>query len=164
MNRQIINVFYPADGAKILLRTERDWDQNVEPTRLDEGGAEFLIETDRPFFYFKPVLQRNGQPRWARGENFLAIATSDTPVDIYPYFSDEMHCSVCELMSPLPSGTGAEHRFRISAARLSREHAQALSGALHARRPESVSKRRSLPRKHLANRRRARGVGSDERH
>jgi len=113
MNRQIINVFYPADGAKILLRTERDWDQNVEPTRLDEGGAEFLIETDRPFFYFKPVLQRNGQPQWSRGENFLAIATSDTPVDIYPYFSDEMHCSVCELMSPLPSGTGAEHRFRV---------------------------------------------------
>jgi predicted alpha/beta superfamily hydrolase len=113
MNRQIINVFYPADGAKILLRTETDWDLDVEPTRSDEGKAEFLIETDRPFFYFKPVLQQNGRPEWARGENFLAIATSDTPLDIYPYFSDEIHCSVCELMSPLPSGTGAEHRFRV---------------------------------------------------
>ena len=113
MNRQIINVFYPADGAKILLRTEADWDRDVEPTRSDEGGAEFLIETDRPFFYFKPVLQRNGQPEWARGENFLAIATSETPLDIYPYFSGEMHCSVCELMTPLPNGTGAEHRFRV---------------------------------------------------
>ena len=84
-------------------------------SRLDQTkvGTEFLIETDRPFFYFKPILQRNGQPRWSRGENFLAIATSNTPVDIYPYFSDEMHCSVCELMSPLPSGTGAEHRFRV---------------------------------------------------
>jgi len=113
MNRQIINVFYPADGAKILLRTEADWDRDVEPTRSDEAGSEFLTETDRPFFYFKPVLQRNGQPEWARGENFLAIATSETPLDIYPYFSDEMHCSVCELMTPLPSGTGAEHRFRV---------------------------------------------------
>ena len=113
MNRQIINVFYPANGAKILLRTEADWDRNVEPTRSDEGGSEFLIETDRPFFYFKPVLQRNGRPQWSRGENFLAIATSDTPVDVYPYFAEEMHCSVCELMSPLPSGTGAEHRFRV---------------------------------------------------
>jgi len=113
MNRQIINVFYPADGAKILLRTEKDWDRNVESTGSDEGRTEFLIETDRPFFYFKPILQRNGQPRWSRGENFLAIATSNTPVDIYPYFSDEMHCSVCELMSPLPSGTGAAHRFRV---------------------------------------------------
>ncbi len=113
MNRQIINVFYPADGAKILLRTEADWDRDVEPTRSDEAGSEFLTETDRPFFYFKPVLQRNGQPEWARGENFLAIATSETTLDIYPYFSDEMHCSVCELMTPLPSGTGAEHRFRV---------------------------------------------------
>ena len=113
MNRQIINVFYPADGAKILLRSEADWDRDVEPIRSDEGGSEFLIETDRPFFYFKPVLQRNGQPEWARGENFLAIATSETPLDIYPYFSAEMHCSVCELMTPLPSGAGVEHRFRV---------------------------------------------------
>jgi predicted alpha/beta superfamily hydrolase len=113
MNRQIINVFYPTDGAKILLRTDADWDRNVESTRSDEGSAGFLIETDRPFFYFKPILQRNGQPRWSRGENFLAVATSNTPVDIYPYFADEMHCSVCELMSPVPSGTGTEHRFRV---------------------------------------------------
>jgi len=113
MNTQIIQVFYPADGAKIFLRTEADWDRNVEPTRSDEGGAQFLIETDRPFFYFKPVLRRNGQLEWSRGENFLAVATSATPLDIYPYFSDEMHCSVCELMSPLPTDTGVEHRFRV---------------------------------------------------
>jgi len=113
MNTQIIQVFYPADGPKIFLRTEADWDRNVEPTRSDEGGAQFLIETDRPFFYFKPVLRRNGQLEWSRGENFLAVATSATPLDIYPYFSDEMHCSVCELMSPLPTDTGVEHRFRV---------------------------------------------------
>jgi hypothetical protein len=113
MNRQIINVFYPTNGAKIFLRTERDWDRNVEPTRAGEGGSEFLIETDRPFFYFKPMLQRNGQSQWSRGENFLAIATSEAPLDIYPYFSDEMHCSICELMSPLPSDTGPEYRFRV---------------------------------------------------
>ena len=86
MNRQIINVFYPADGAKILLRTEADWDRDVEPTRSDEGGAEFLIETDRLFFYFKPVLQQNGRPEWARGENFLAIATSDHAVGYLSLF------------------------------------------------------------------------------
>src|SRR5438045_6549794 len=113
MNMQIIQVFYPADGAKIFLRTEADWDRNVESTRSDEAGAQFLIETDRPFFYFKPVLRRNGQLEWSRGENFLAVATSATPLDIYPYFSDEMHCSVCELMSPLPTDTGNEHRFRV---------------------------------------------------
>ena len=62
MNRQIINVFYPADGGKILLRTEKDWDRNVEPTRSDEGGTEFLIETDRPFFYFNRYFSEMVSP------------------------------------------------------------------------------------------------------
>jgi predicted alpha/beta superfamily hydrolase len=113
MNKQIIRVFYPADGAEIILRTEKNWDMNVEPLRSDECAAEFLIESERPFFYFKPVLKHDDNMRWSRGENFLAIATSSTPLDIYPYFADDAHCSVCELMSPLPSGTGVEHRFRV---------------------------------------------------
>ena len=113
MNTQRIRVLYPIDGANIALRTEHDWDMNLEPIRSDECGAEFLVRTKRPFFYFKPVLARNGETHWSRGENYLAIATSGTSLDVYPYFIDETRCSVCELMSPLPSNTGAAHRFRV---------------------------------------------------
>ena len=38
---------------------------------------------------------------WSQGENFLAVATSGAPLEIYPYFLDDTHCSVCELMAPL---------------------------------------------------------------
>jgi hypothetical protein len=60
MNNQKIRVFYPATESRIALRTEEDWDRNVEPVRTYECGLEFLITTERPFFYFKPMLVRDG--------------------------------------------------------------------------------------------------------
>src|SRR6202008_892875 len=75
--------------------------------------SEFIVPTERPFFYFKPVLVNGAEPQWSRGENFLAVATSDTPVEIHPYFRDDTHCSVCELMAPLSDANGNEHRFRV---------------------------------------------------
>jgi predicted alpha/beta superfamily hydrolase len=113
MNEQSIRVFYPASDARIVLRTEEDWNANIEPVRADGCGAEFLISTKRPFFYFKLVLIRDDNLQWSRGENFLAIATSGTELDIYPYFAEETRCSVCELMPPLASASGRAHRFRV---------------------------------------------------
>jgi predicted alpha/beta superfamily hydrolase len=113
VNTQSIRISYPSSGANIRLRTEEDWNVDVEPVRHDECGAEFLIATQRPFFYFKPVLTCNGSQQWSRGENFLAVATSRTPLNIYPYFAAEMRCSVCELMPPLAADSGSAHRFRV---------------------------------------------------
>jgi hypothetical protein len=111
MNNQKIRVFYPATESRIALRTEEDWDRNVEPVRTYECGSEFLITTERPFFYFKPMLVRDGAVQWSRGENFLAIATSSAPLDVYPYFAEDTRCSICE-MPPLVSTSGRTHRFR----------------------------------------------------
>ena len=113
MNKQTIRVFYPAGDEEIILRTDKEWDMNVEPLRSDECAAEFVIETEQPFFYFKPVLKCDDKVRWSRGENFLAIATAGAPREVYPYFAEETHCSVCELMAPLPSASGVKHRFRV---------------------------------------------------
>lgn len=111
--RQEIRVHYPTRTAEIALRTEHDWDANVPPISQVNGLSEFAIETERPFFYFKPVLLHKTETQWARGENSLAIATSDTPLEIYPYFREENRCSVCELMPPLASPAGIAHRFRV---------------------------------------------------
>src|SRR6266496_1812941 len=79
MQKQLIRVAYPTDGGKIALRTEADWDANIEPDSVQQNGciSEFQIETGRPYFYFKPVLRRDGTTMWSRGENCLAIATLD---------------------------------------------------------------------------------------
>jgi predicted alpha/beta superfamily hydrolase len=113
IHNQTIRVIYPVQDERIVLRTEQDWDRNIEATGRDDSVAEFLIETERPYFYFKPVLFRDDVASWSRGENFLAVATSGAPLDVYPYFREDTHCSVCELMPPLPSASGTAHRFRV---------------------------------------------------
>jgi predicted alpha/beta superfamily hydrolase len=111
--KQTIRVIYPAEDERIVLRTEQDWDRNIEPVGRTGSVSEFSIETKRPYFYFKPVLLRGDASHWSRGENFLAVATSGAPFDVYPYFREDTHCSVCELMPPLPSVSGAAHCFRV---------------------------------------------------
>lgn len=113
VNKQKIRVIYPDERGRIVLRTEQEWDRNIESQSVNGCTSEFIIETKQPFFYFKPVLIREDGAHWSRGENFLAIATSGTPVDIYPYFDTETRCSVCELMEPLASASGNKHRFRV---------------------------------------------------
>jgi predicted alpha/beta superfamily hydrolase len=115
VQKQLIRIHYPTDGGKIVLRTEEDWNSNIQAHSIRQNGciSEFQIETDRPYFYFKPVLLCDGVTVWSRGENFLAIPTSGTPLEIHPYFREDTHCSVCELMPPLASPSGAQHRFRV---------------------------------------------------
>ncbi len=52
----------PPAGRRLLLRTERDWDADVEPTMEAEGGTgcDFALELEhaRPYLYFKPVLRQ----------------------------------------------------------------------------------------------------------
>jgi predicted alpha/beta superfamily hydrolase len=113
MKAQTIRVFYPKDGARIYLRTEEDWDADVAPVSVNRYVSEFSIPTERPFFYFKPVLCTDDGPQWSRGENYLATTTFDSAAEVYPYFRDDTRCSVCELMPPVTSPAGIEHRFRV---------------------------------------------------
>ena len=112
---QVIRIHYPTNGGRIVLRTEEDWDSNIQAHSVRQKGSisEFQIATERPYFYFKPVLLYEGVTTWSRGENFLAIPASATRLEIYPYFREDTRCSVCELMPPLRSPSGAQHRFRV---------------------------------------------------
>jgi predicted alpha/beta superfamily hydrolase len=113
MHKQTIRVIYPADDGRMVLRTEDNWDTNVEPVDQNDGVSKFTIETECPYFYFKPVLLRDNTAQWSRGEDFLAVATSGAPLEVHPYFREDTRCSVCELMPPLASASGREHRFRV---------------------------------------------------
>src|SRR5437762_3682610 len=111
--RQSIRVIYPQDGGRIALRTDENWNADVEAVSRNGYTTEFQVETERPYFYFKPVLRRGGTTMWSRGENCLAIATSGAPLEVHPFFREDTQCSVCELMPPLASPSGIEHRFRV---------------------------------------------------
>ena len=111
---QLVRVVYPAAGGRIALRTEENWDSNVDAHSTAQDGciSEFQIETQRPYFYFKPVLLRDGATMWSR-KDFLAVATSGAALEIYPYFREDTRFSVSELMEPLGSPSGAQNRFRV---------------------------------------------------
>lgn len=114
IHKQTIRVIYPTrEDERIVLRTDQDWNTNIEAISRNGWVWEFSIQTERPYFYFKSLLLCGGAAHWSRRENALAVATSDAPLEVYPYFREETHCSVCELMPPLPDASGTVHCFRV---------------------------------------------------
>ena len=64
-----LRVSYPAGNGTIVLRTEQDWDRDIEPVSVSDDGntSTFQLEADQPYLYFKPCLVQDGQVRWAVG-------------------------------------------------------------------------------------------------
>jgi predicted alpha/beta superfamily hydrolase len=109
-----LRVAYPPASGDIVLRTELDWNRDVEPVSVTaDGVSTFQIQAHHPFLYFKPCLLRDGTHHWARGDNRLLIMTEDDWITFYPYFFD----SECGRFSPLMTFRspilGREHRARV---------------------------------------------------
>jgi predicted alpha/beta superfamily hydrolase len=113
-----IRVHYPLESGRIVMRTEDDWERDVEPVAQGEGAAggtrwDFNLPLARPYLYFKPVLRRDGEAHWAQGENHLVLRDGRPEVDVYPFFFSDTACTVCAL-SHLPSKTAPRrHALRV---------------------------------------------------
>jgi hypothetical protein len=53
-----VRLAYPAGRGKIILRSEYDWEKDIEPVMLSEDGNALTFElgANKPFLYFKPCL------------------------------------------------------------------------------------------------------------
>jgi len=92
-----VRVHYPVNGARMLLRTDEDWERDVPPSRRRGASTfEFDLGEEQPFRYFKPVLVDAGGERWAQGTNCLAVSGGGTS-DVFPYFESDSACHVCDL-------------------------------------------------------------------
>ncbi len=109
-----VHVRYPASEGHIVLRSDIDWEIAIEPVATLDDGSNIVFELplDRPFTYFKPVLQRDGEEHWSNGNNYLALADASRPLDVYPYFLEDAHCSVCDLRR-LVDASGEDHTYRV---------------------------------------------------
>src|SRR6185369_6611918 len=69
--KPIIEVRYPLERGRLTLRTDADWDRDIEPVRADRAGGrfEFRPPAGTSFFYFKPVVHDDAGLHWALGEN-----------------------------------------------------------------------------------------------
>lgn len=82
-----IHVHYPAAPGTICLRTDADWDADIEATSVSDDGRvhRFDLELDGPTLDYKPML-RDGDARWSCGPDRLATAGAPAPFDCFPYF------------------------------------------------------------------------------
>ncbi len=107
----------PGAGSRLVLRTERDWDADLEPDAVAAEGTrcDFALELPHrtPYLYFKAVLRRGDEVVWSRGENELAIAGGRPEIDLYPTFFDPAGCSACQLHHLASRRTRRNHALRV---------------------------------------------------
>lgn len=98
-SRMRLRIHYPLEKGRITVRTDRDWDTAVEAASAadDLHTWTFDVESDRPYFYYKPCLELNGRVLWSKGNNYLAIAESEQ-MDVFPYFHASTGGTIGDLM------------------------------------------------------------------
>ena len=109
-----VRVAYPSGRGRMVLRTEKDWERNVEPVAVSQDGdiSTFEVEADQPFLYFKPCLVESGATHWSVGPNKLALMTEQDTRVSYPYFFSPEAGRFSSLVQ-LPSKLlGRDHKIR----------------------------------------------------
>lgn len=88
--KRTLRVAYPAGHGRLVLRTELDWDRDVEPLSVNEDGtiSTFEVVASQPFLYFKACLLQRGRRFWSVGPNKLLLMTEGDRRKYYPYFFD----------------------------------------------------------------------------
>lgn len=116
-----IRVHYPHErlaGGRLVLRTERDWEADVEPTAVGDARDpntrfDFTLDLAGLFLYYKPVILADGQPQWCQGENLLVLAGGWPVEEIYPYFFADTACGVCNITHLASKHGGRTHAVRV---------------------------------------------------
>jgi predicted alpha/beta superfamily hydrolase len=112
--RRQLRVCYPLTEGRIVLRTDLDWDRDLEATSVTDDGTTFTfeLETKRPFVYFKPCWKVGDHTRWAVGSNALVLMTAQGTRDVYPYFSGSEKGSFSPLIEIDSPVLGRTHVLR----------------------------------------------------
>lgn len=111
-----VRVHYPARaGDRLLLRTESDWELDLEPVRTDSNGesSEFELAIPAAHAQFKPVLRRAGELLWSQGENQVVLRGNGQPLEVWPYFDRDDSCHVCDLHAPPAAARRRGHQVRV---------------------------------------------------
>jgi Putative esterase len=115
LKRQL-RVRYPVkQNSRIVLRTDLDWDKDVEPESIRDDGqtAVFSVECKKPFLYFKPGLRTGDQFQWSVGPNLLALMTHQSTHDVYPFFNSSESGSFTDVIEIDSKILGRTHLLRV---------------------------------------------------
>ena len=109
-----LRVRYPLKEGRIVLRTDLDWNCDLEATSVSDDGTTFTfrLEARRPFLYFKPCWRAGDETRWAVGANGLVLMTAQGARDVYPYFSGSEKGTFSDLIELDSTILGRKHLVR----------------------------------------------------
>jgi predicted alpha/beta superfamily hydrolase len=114
--RRQLRVRYPAGEGRIVLRTDLDWERDLEPVAVADDGetSTFDLEARRPFLYFKPCLKTaDGGTRWAVGRDLLVLMTGQGTRDVYPWFEGSEQGSFSPLVELDSAILGRRRSVRV---------------------------------------------------
>ena len=114
--RRELRVRYPAAAGRIVLRTELDWDHDLEPVSVSGDGetSTFVLEARKPFLYFKACLvAADGTVRWSVGPNMLVLMTGESGRDVYPCFEGADTGSFSPVIERDSAILGRPHLLRV---------------------------------------------------
>ena len=109
-----IRVHYPLQAGRIAIRTDTDWNSNIEATKTSEDKhvATFKVAHVEAFFYYKPVIIDGDRTTWTQGNNYLASMSASDGIDIYPAFHSDLNGEVIGPFDVAGGPLGA-HPIRI---------------------------------------------------
>jgi predicted alpha/beta superfamily hydrolase len=110
-----LRVSYPAGQGQLVLRTEQDWDEDIQPVAVseDRNTWTFQLKADQPFLYFKPCLNLDGEFHWAQGANNLLLMAEDDRRISYPFFNSSDQGRFSRLIEFPSKILGRNHRLRV---------------------------------------------------
>ncbi len=114
--RRQLRVRYPPGEGRMVLRTELDWDRDLEPVAVSDNGetSTFALEARKPFLYLKPCLRTgDGSAFWSVGANMLVIMTTEAVRDVFPYFAGSEKGSFSPVLERDSSILGRKHLARV---------------------------------------------------
>lgn len=113
--QRTLRVGYPAGQGKIVLRTELDWDRDVEPITVSGDGtiSTFSVSAHQPYLYFKPCLLRDGQHHWAVGQNNLLLMGEADDRISFPFFLSAAQGRFSPLIEFPSKILNRVHRLRV---------------------------------------------------
>jgi predicted alpha/beta superfamily hydrolase len=115
MLERTLRVSYPAGNGRLVLRTEQDWDKDIQPLEVSEDGntSTFQLRADQPYLYFKPCLVRGAEHHWAVGSNNLALMGEEDQHVSHPFFLSSDQGRFSALIEFPSKILGRVHRLRV---------------------------------------------------
>jgi predicted alpha/beta superfamily hydrolase len=110
-----LRVAYPGGAGRVILRTELDWDSDIEADTVSDDGniSTFTIRANQPFLYFKACLVSGAERHWSIGPDKLLLMAEDDQRVSYPFFKSPEKGRFSPLIEFPSTILGRQHRLRV---------------------------------------------------